>query len=106
MQKIGNWLITEEGIKWDGTPKRNYPLIPKDRLIEVGTDERKTMYDWLVHMQGKDWITKEDLYALNTAFVFALEYFKIGFPSNISFVDTFKEQQKVIKEEKEDIHFE
>ena len=32
--KIGNWLITEEGITWDGTPKIDYQ-IPRDRILSL-----------------------------------------------------------------------
>lgn len=54
------------------------------------------MYDWLVHMATKIWLKKEDIYTLNTAFIYSLEYFGVGFPHGISFVETFKEQSSEI----------
>jgi hypothetical protein len=94
--QIGNWLITEEGIEWVGQTKRDF-LITKDRLAEFGSGDRRKMYDWLVHLPTKGWVTETDIYALNTALIFALEYFKIGFPSDLSFVETFIEQQNEMK---------
>jgi len=94
--KIGNWLIDKDTIKWVGDPNIIYK-IPIDRLTEPGPQDRKTMYDWLVHMPTKSWLKKEDIYALNTAFVYAMEYFNIDFPKNLSFVDIFIEQERELK---------
>jgi hypothetical protein len=52
------------------------------------------MYDWLVHMVEKTWLTRTDIYALNTALIYAMEEFKIPFPDDLSFVATFNEQDK------------
>lgn len=81
--KIGNWLIDQDGIKWDGVPKHTYE-ISKDRI----TEERDDMFDWLIHMPQKTWLTREDIYALNTAFIYAIEKFDITVPPNMSFVET------------------
>ena len=72
-------------------------FIDKERLAKKGPGERANMYDWLVHMVEKTWLKREDIYALNTALIYSLEYFGIGFPSNISFVKTFEEQKKELK---------
>jgi hypothetical protein len=99
--KIGNWLITEEGIEWNGTPKVEY-LISKERMAEHGHSDRKNMYDFLVHLPEKAWIKKADVYTLNTALIYALEYFKIGFNTNLSFVETLNEQQKILQRKQEE----
>lgn len=49
---IGNWTITDEGIRWCGTPQVNC-FISKDRLAETGVGDRANMYNWLVHMVEK-----------------------------------------------------
>lgn len=90
--KIGNWQITEEGIAWDGIPKTDY-IIPKDRILEFGPGGRKNMYDWLVHFPTKTWVKELDVYTLNTAFIYALEYYGLDFKT-CSFVETIIEQQK------------
>ncbi len=93
--QIGNWLITDDEIKWVGTPQVDY-AIPKDRLNEPGPGNRSTMYDWLVHIPEKAWCAKADVYTLNTAFVYAQTAWGIGQDPKISFVDTFVEQAKVM----------
>lgn len=87
--EIGNWTITEKGITHKNNP--DY-LIDIDSLAEAGTDGRETIYDWLVHLPTKTWVSTEDVYTFNTAMMFALEYFDIQ--SDLSFVDTFIEQQR------------
>lgn len=88
-QKIGKWLVTEEGIEWTGEIEY---FIDKERLLESGSGERNNMYDWLVHMPTKSWLSVEDIYALNTAFVYALNHFCLDFNTK-SFVETFIEQE-------------
>ncbi len=94
--KIGNWLIDDDGIKWDGKPKVKYE-IHKSRLAEPGPPGRDQMYDWLVHMPEKTWLSREDVYALNTALIYAMDYFNVSFPKNMSFVETIIEQEKVLE---------
>jgi len=91
--KIGNWTITEGGIKWSSKEEIKY-FIDKERITERVQGTKADMYDWLIHMVEKPWLTREDIYALNTAFVFALEYFDIGFLEDISFVETFEIQNE------------
>lgn len=94
--KIGNWLIIEDGIKWDGQLEVDY-LIPKDRLLELGGGKRSNMYDWLLHIPEKTWVTEADIYALNTAFIYAIDYFDLDFKT-ASFYSSLIEQQKEISE--------
>lgn len=93
--KIGNWLINDEGIIWNG-PSGKY-TITKERLTESGPEGRERMYDWLVHLPEKVWLTREDVYALNTALIFAMEAYNIPFPENLSFIETFIEQEDVMR---------
>lgn len=90
LQQIGKWLITEEGIEWTGG---NEYFIDKDRILEAGPQNRQKMYDWLVHMTEKSWLSVEDIYALNTAFIYAIEYFNLSF-DKLSFVETLKLQEQ------------
>ena len=94
--KIGNWLITEECICWDGIEKHTYE-IARERINEAGPSSRNKMYDWLVHMPTKTWLKREDIYSLNTALIYAMEAYKIPFDSNLSFIETFIEQEKELK---------
>lgn len=90
---IGKWEVTEEGIQWTGD---NEYFIDKDRLLESGPGSRSNMYDWLVHLPEKTWLSKEDIYALNTALVYAINYFGLDFHKN-SFVETIVLQQNQLK---------
>jgi hypothetical protein len=91
--KIGNWVVTNEGIEWRGQPEVDL-LIPRSELTQLGTIERSRMYDWLVHLTSKMWLTEFDLYALNTAYIYSLEYFDYPVVSgNISFIEIFDIQQ-------------
>lgn len=74
--KIGNWLINKEGIKWDG---QSHIFIEKERLLDFGSMERRYMYDWLIHLPEKDFITEEDTHTLNTAFILAAKLYGLAF---------------------------
>jgi len=93
--KCGNWTLTNAGIHWGGQP--DY-LIPRTSIGQPGSGYRKKMYDSLVHMTEKTWLSRDDLYSLNTTYIFALEYYNIGFSPDISLVETLKEQQKLLDE--------
>jgi hypothetical protein len=93
--QIGKWLITEDGIEWTGTRYKGY-YISRERLLQEGLEKRGT-YDWLLHLAHKNWVTEQDIYTLNTAFIIALELFEPKYKrSNLSFVKTLEAQQKII----------
>jgi hypothetical protein len=97
--KIGNWLITKEGIEWDGQPEIDY-LIAKDTLLQLRKEEHdKKHYDWLLHIPLKTWTTKEDIYAFNTAFIYAIECFGLDF-NKASFVTTLISQEITLNKKK------
>ena len=93
--KIGNWLITKDGIEWTGRLQNGYN-IDKSRLAESGHDKQKDCYDWLLHLPEKNWVTTADVYTLNTAFLYALEIFRVPLNS-LSFKNTLAEQQKILQ---------
>ena len=68
--------------------------ITLDTIKDEGSAERKEMYDWLIHLCEKSWLKEADIYALNTAFIYAIEKYKLGFTDKLSFVKTFTEQQR------------
>lgn len=95
-QMIGNWEVSDQGVAWKGEPGIQY-FIETDRLTEAGPESRSKMYDWLVHMVEKTWLAEADIYALNTAIIYAIELSGQEFPRQLSFVDTFREQQDLIR---------
>lgn len=97
---IGNWEINQEGIEWKGETGREL-IIDKERITEAGIGERENTYDWLIHLTEKSWLTRTDIYALNSAFIYAISLFELGLNSN-SFVKTFIEQEKQLAFAEED----
>lgn len=91
---IGNWKVTDEGI--EHTTDEDV-FIPKENLLEKGIAERANSYDWLIHLAGKTWLSVEDIYALNTAYIYAIDYFELDF-NKVSFVDTIKIQQAILRD--------
>ncbi len=96
--KIGNWEVSDKGINWIGTKTNAMGTITLASLKDGGNAERTEMYDWLIHLCEKSWITDEDIYALNTAFIYAIEKYKLGFSDKLSFVKTFTEQQRQLQQ--------
>jgi hypothetical protein len=93
--KIGNWEINQSGIEWKGETGREL-IIDRDRITESGFGERENTYDWLIHLTEKSWLTRIDIYALNSAFIYAISVFELDLNSN-SFVKTFIEQEKELQ---------
>lgn len=93
--KIGNWEINQSGIEWKGEAGREL-IIDRDRITESGFGERENTYDWLIHLTEKSWLTRSDIYALNSAFIYAISVFELDLNSN-SFVKTFIEQEKELQ---------
>ena len=91
--KIGNWLVYQDGIKWDGENETDY-FIPRNQILKA----HENMYDWLVHLAGKTWLTKEDVYSFNTAFIYSIEAFGLEFSKDLSFVDTIEAQCDVLED--------
>lgn len=88
--KFGNWIVTDLGIVCPPhipSPK----FISKDELNDVRPDKEENKYDWLLQFACKTWMTESDLYELNSAFFFAVEYFDLR---KLSIVETLKEQRK------------
>jgi hypothetical protein len=70
--KFGNWNITDKTIEWTGD-KFNRFVIDKQSLFDTITVEGEdaSMYKWIVMATEEQWLSEDDLYDLNFAFVFA-----------------------------------
>src|SRR4051812_25254490 len=68
---FGSWNITTSTIEWakDGF---NRFVIEKDTLLETTRVEEggDYLYKWIVLATQEEWLTHDDLYDLNFAFVF------------------------------------
>ena len=69
---IGNWKITETGIAWNGDSVNRFTVeagqLSETVTIELGMDE---MYKWILLATEEDWLSHDDLYDFNHAFIYA-----------------------------------
>lgn len=93
--KIGNWLINNDGIKWDGSGG-GIVTLERDSITEFGSAERGNVYDWLIHVPEKTWMTPEDTYALNAAFIYAVGVFNLNFDADC-FAESLIAQQEILR---------
>ena len=99
--QFGNWFITGDSIEWKGHAWQRF-VIPKDSLTAIRYDKKgQFFYDWILKATGEDWLTEDDLYDLNFAFVYAAG--KWGLEFNYQTFDaTLEEQYEQFDEEDED----
>ena len=84
--QFGNWIVTATSIKWNGNSGQRFE-IPGEKLnvTRAGDVGQFQLYDWIVQATEKDWLTENDLYDLNFAFVYAVAKFRLDF--NYDFFD-------------------
>lgn len=96
--KFGNWSVTQEVIIWQQDKDGMSYEIPIDRLFERLNDSH--IFDWLVHVPEKTWMTAKNTYNLNSSFMFAVEQYKLPIPDDMSIEATLS-MQEVILDQKE-----
>ncbi|HUC83345.1 MAG TPA: hypothetical protein VMR70_20710 [Flavisolibacter sp.] len=100
--KFGNWLITEDTIKWNEEGDGNVFVIPKEDLTAIRYDKRGSFfYNWILVATEEEWLTQDDLYDLNFAFVFAAALWEQEF-SYETFDATLEEQYDQFEEEEDE----
>lgn len=97
---FGNWEVTEFGII--GLGKLGGIKIDSDQLLDK---RQQQLYDWLIHIAEKGNVTELNVYEFNAAFVYALSFFNIDIPSELSFSKTFEKQIQIISQKEEDGEF-
>ena len=98
--EFGNWQVDDKGIHWAGD-KMNRFVIPSDSLNRVSGQDGSAFYDWIILATNEDWLTQNDLYDLNFAFVYAIAQFKLDFNYEI-FDATLADQYEQFDEEDEE----
>ena len=100
--QFGNWTITEDTIEWSGD-KLNRFVIPKAELNRTRYDKTAEthFYDWILLATAEDWLTENDLYDFNYAFVYAIAKFNLDFDFQI-FDNTLAEQYDLFDDEEND----
>lgn len=99
--QFGNWTISDKGISWTGNGTERF-LIPAQTLTATreGTSGEFKLYDWIVVATEKEWLTENDLYDLNFAFVYAVAKFDGDF--HYDYFDATLAYQFEIFEEEDD----
>lgn len=84
--QFGEWNITENSIEWNGKGLHRF-VIPIDQLNSTrpGNTDNDIFYKWILLATDEDWLTQNDLYDLNYAFVFAIA--KSGLDFNYEIFD-------------------
>jgi hypothetical protein len=88
--RFGNWQVTGDEIKWEGAGLNRF-LIPTDQLMATRARGEELFYEWILTATAQNWLTQNDLYDLNYAFVFAAAQKDLDFDYDI-FDATLEEQ--------------
>ncbi|MEJ7827123.1 MAG: hypothetical protein WKF91_02975 [Segetibacter sp.] len=99
---FGNWKITEDSIIWNGDESQQF-VIPAAHLNITIVDftSNVTCYETILLATNEDWLTQNDLYDLNYAFVYAIAKFGLDFNYDI-FDTTLAQQYEQFEREDED----
>lgn len=82
--KFGIWQVETDALVGKG---HDY-IIDCHRFWETQVYDGHLVWDWLIHLVQKSWITGDRINDLNTAFFFCQDYFKKFKPNNIPYVST------------------
>ena len=68
--QFGNWNISKNSISWSGGGENNY-IINNENLLEIADDGNGvSIYKSIMQATDQDWLTEDELYDLNFAFVY------------------------------------
>jgi hypothetical protein len=99
--QFGNWYVTGETIEWQGDELQQF-VIPRDSLTSLRYDKKGVFfYDWILLATAEEWLTQDDLYDLNFAFVYAAATWGQEF-SYQTFDATLEEQYEQFDEEEDE----
>lgn len=101
---FGSWKIDNDTISWNGRGLHRF-VIPGNELNKIRIANEDKLYDWILLATAEDWLTQNDLYDLNYAFVYAIAKFNLEFDYDI-FDNTLAEQYELFEmEDDEDDNF-
>jgi hypothetical protein len=97
--KIGNWEVNDSKIEWRGSGRNSFVIEKKSLTEKIKTDDDNlSLYKWIVLATNEEWLTEDDLYDLNFAFVYAAAEIKAGFDYQM-FDETLSYQYSQLEEE-------
>jgi len=100
--KFGNWEVTKNSIEWKGSGLNRFVIDIETLTDQIETDdEEQSLYKWIVLATEEDWLTEDDLYDLNFAFVYAAAASKGNFNYEM-FDETLSYQYSELEEEEDE----
>lgn len=100
--KIGNWEVTGTAIQWKGNGSNRFVIEKKNLADKIESDDvNLSLYKWIVLATEEEWLTEDDLYDLNFAFVYAAGEAKTNFDYQI-FDDTLSYQYSQLEGDEDD----
>ena len=97
---FGNWIVTEEGVQWNDNGFNRF-AIPADQLISIKLTLQGPLYEWILKATAEEWLTENDLYDLNYAFVYAAAKYGVNFNYDV-FDATLAEQYEQFDDDEEE----
>jgi hypothetical protein len=90
--QFGNWQITDTSIEWKGGGSSSF-VIPFSDMNATRPDSTGStiFYEWILRATEEEWISQNDLFDLNYAFVYAIA--KAGIDFNFEIFDATLEEQ-------------
>jgi hypothetical protein len=95
---FGNWKVTEEGIEWAAAGEEEFRLHKDDMLSTQRTPLGITLYEYILLATNEEWLSENDLFDFNFAFVYAAAKFGLEFDYQV-FDATLAEQYEQFEEE-------
>jgi len=103
--KFGNWLVTANNIEWYGDPFGRF-VIPFEELIRTRNESEHVYYDWILLATAEDWLTQNDLFDLNYAFVYAAAKREAAFNYDVFDATLEVQFEQFDEEDNEDVELE
>ncbi|MBC7904004.1 MAG: hypothetical protein H7Y27_11300 [Gemmatimonadaceae bacterium] len=100
--KFGNWEVNNGKLEWTGSGHNRF-AVKKEELLDTiaPDDDEEEMYKWILLAMEEEWLTDNDLYDMNFAFVFAAGQSGAEFDYEM-FDNTMEYQFEVLNSEEED----
>jgi len=99
--RFGNWEVSATSIEWQGGGLNRFSIL-KDEADRIRKHpDGRMFYEWVLLATDEDWITQNDLYDFNYAFVYAAAVFGLPFDYEI-FDTTLTEQFEILDIEDEE----
>ena len=98
---FGNWLVTKDRILWNAEGVKHFEIAADNLNRILHSRVGNSFYEAILLATNEDWLTEDDLYDLNFAFVYAIAKFNLEFDYQV-FDATLAEQYEQFEDEEDD----